>query len=215
MNIIKGNLINLALEGRFNLIAHGCNCQNIMGAGIAKQIKETWPDAFAIDGEYRGQFKDPYNMMGTYSQTIQKLPHDMKWLRILNLYTQLYPGLPSPQSGIPFDYDAFTLCCKKINHHFPGEHLGIPLIGCGLAGGDKEDMISIVKYRIPDLQITIVEYEDNKRTQRPLVSSGLGNASSTGKGNYYGGGTSERNGSMAGNNGYGRTDYGKERGADF
>ena len=32
---VEGNLIDLALEGRFDLIAHGCNCHKIMGAGIA------------------------------------------------------------------------------------------------------------------------------------------------------------------------------------
>lgn len=35
MNIIKGDLIALVLEGRFDVIVHGCNCMCVMGAGLA------------------------------------------------------------------------------------------------------------------------------------------------------------------------------------
>lgn len=49
MNVIKGDLIKLALDGRFDVIVHGCNCQCAMGAGIAKSIKETFPEAYKAD----------------------------------------------------------------------------------------------------------------------------------------------------------------------
>ena len=32
---IKGDLIKLAQKGKFDIIAHGCNCFCTMGAGIA------------------------------------------------------------------------------------------------------------------------------------------------------------------------------------
>ena len=35
MNIVKGDLIKSAKEGQFDVIIHGCNCFNTMGAGIA------------------------------------------------------------------------------------------------------------------------------------------------------------------------------------
>ena len=35
-----GNLITEALFGKFDVIAHGCNCQDLQGAGIAKQMKK-------------------------------------------------------------------------------------------------------------------------------------------------------------------------------
>ena len=38
MKEIQGDLIKLAIAGEFNVIAHGCNCMQNMGAGIAKQI---------------------------------------------------------------------------------------------------------------------------------------------------------------------------------
>lgn len=179
-------MITNALAGDYDVIAHGCNCQNIMGAGIASQIKRAWPDAFLIDKEYGQEFKEPYMMMGTYSKTIQEIgtEDNRRWLYVLNLYTQLYPGLRSPQSDIPFDYDAFTICCKKINHEFQGKRLGVPYIGCGLAGGEKADVESIMEYRMPDIDITIVEFvpnENDKRVIGPVAATRLGNTSSTGE----------------------------------
>lgn len=45
MKSIRGNLLALARSGRFDVIVHGCNCRHAMGAGIAKQIKDSFPEA--------------------------------------------------------------------------------------------------------------------------------------------------------------------------
>ena len=39
MKVLKGDLLQLALEGVFDVIVHGANCQCSMGAGIAKAIR--------------------------------------------------------------------------------------------------------------------------------------------------------------------------------
>jgi len=49
MKTIKGDLIALALSGKFDVIVHGSNCFCTMGAGIAKTIKETFPAAYRAD----------------------------------------------------------------------------------------------------------------------------------------------------------------------
>ena len=49
MKSIRGNLLALARSGRFDVIVHGCNCRHAMGAGIAKQIKDSFPEAWAAD----------------------------------------------------------------------------------------------------------------------------------------------------------------------
>lgn len=46
---VNGDLIKLALSGKFTAIAHGCNCYKTMGAGIAKQIAERFPNVFEAD----------------------------------------------------------------------------------------------------------------------------------------------------------------------
>ncbi len=49
MRTMTGDLIGLAKEGHFDVIAHGCNCQHVMGAGLAAQIRRHWPEAYAAD----------------------------------------------------------------------------------------------------------------------------------------------------------------------
>jgi len=51
MKTIKGDLIDLALKGEFDLIVHGCNCFCTMGAGIAKTIKQKFPADYQADLE--------------------------------------------------------------------------------------------------------------------------------------------------------------------
>lgn len=49
MDTISGDLLNFALDGRFDVIAHGCNCQCAMGKGIALSIKQQFPEAYDAD----------------------------------------------------------------------------------------------------------------------------------------------------------------------
>ena len=62
INYVKGDLIALAKEGKFDVIAHGCNCFNVMGAGIAPLMAETFGcDKHYLEGkEYKGEI----NKMG-------------------------------------------------------------------------------------------------------------------------------------------------------
>ena len=39
MNVVTGDLLRLALDGRFDVIVRGCNCQCAMGKGIALSMR--------------------------------------------------------------------------------------------------------------------------------------------------------------------------------
>ena len=39
----KGNLLDLAEAGLFDVVVQGCNCFNTMGGGIAREIRERYP----------------------------------------------------------------------------------------------------------------------------------------------------------------------------
>lgn len=41
----KGGLLKLTAESVFDVIVHGCTCHSTMGAGLAKSIKEQFPEA--------------------------------------------------------------------------------------------------------------------------------------------------------------------------
>lgn len=162
---IKGELISLAKSGKFDLIAHGCNCFCTQKAGIAKQFADTFgTDKYDLE---HFLYKGDINKLGQIEHQnyhikdneIQKLSNfsDIN-LTVINCYTQYNYGTDKRQ----LDYHALKLCLMKINHIFPDKHIGLPyVIGCGLAGGDPQKVIGIVERTLCDMKVTMVEYGSN------------------------------------------------------
>lgn len=50
---------------------------------------------------------------------------------------------------------------RKINHIFKGQHVGLPQIGCGLAGGDWNRVKTIIQNELKDCFVTVVIYNKN------------------------------------------------------
>jgi len=150
MREIDGNLITLAQAGEFDVITHGYNCFCTMGSGIAPQIKKAFPAAWEYDLKTD---KGDIQKLGTYSYG-QDVVKNNKFLTIINSYTQYHYDA----SKKPLDYEALTLCMRKINHNFKGKSIGLPLIGCGLAGGDWQRVKSIIERELSDMDVCIVHY---------------------------------------------------------
>ena len=49
MKTVRGDLTEMALQGQFDVIVHGCNCFHTVGVGIAKAISSQFPEALAAD----------------------------------------------------------------------------------------------------------------------------------------------------------------------
>ncbi|MDA3854977.1 MAG: macro domain-containing protein [Candidatus Woesearchaeota archaeon] len=147
---IKGNLITLALSGTFDVIAHGCNCFCTMGAGIAKDIRKNFKEAYSADLQTS---RSDYLKMGNYSKGYKS---DL-W--VINAYIQYYYGQNSPGCNQSLDYEALTVCLRKINQEFFGQHIGLPQIGCGLAGGDWNKVKEIIQKELINCNVTVVIYE--------------------------------------------------------
>ena len=139
---LKGDLIELAKKGVFDVIVHGCNCQRCMGGGIARQIAIQFPDVEKVDNSTK------QNNLGNI---LISRNYDFV---IVNAYTQEYPGF-----GVQVDYDAIKSCFKKIKKKFHGLRIGIPKIGAGLGGGDWNRIESIISNVMKNENITVVEYQ--------------------------------------------------------
>ena len=127
MQQITGNLIDLALAGKFDVIIHGCNCMHTMGAGIAKPIAQLFPEAYAADKA------TPHNdrtKLGTFSKA-EVTRGDIAFT-VVNAYTQF----DYKSKGRRADYDAIERVFAAIGQTFPKARIGYPMIGAGLAGGD-------------------------------------------------------------------------------
>jgi O-acetyl-ADP-ribose deacetylase (regulator of RNase III) len=149
MKEIKGDLIELAKAGQFDVIAHGCNCHNTMGAGIAKQIKKEFNGAYVIDQYTK---KGDYNKLGNFTKVYQ----NNVW--IYNCYTQYNFGTEKVQ----LDYESLILCLRKINKENYRKTIGLPKIGCGLAGGDWNIVKKIIENELKDMDVTIVDLVTTK-----------------------------------------------------
>ena len=45
-----------------------------------------------------------------------------------------------------------------MNHEFKGKHIGLPQIGCGIAGGDWDVVKLLIKQELKDCDVTVVIY---------------------------------------------------------
>ncbi|ESP94637.1 macro domain-containing protein [Pseudoalteromonas luteoviolacea] len=149
MKEVTGDLIALALKGDFDVIIHGCNCFCTMGAGIAKGIKDKFPEAYDADASTEKGSKDK---LGSYtSATVLRNGHK---ITIVNAYTQHnWRG-----RGVKTDYDAIRKAFGGIKVSFSGKRIGYPLIGAGLAGGDWKVIATIIDNELQGEDHTLVRF---------------------------------------------------------
>lgn len=150
MQIVTGNLIELALRGKFDVIVHGCNCFNTMGAGIAREIAIKLPEATIIDN---------YTTRGDKSKlghfTAAEIERGKIKFTVINAYTQYGCNI----NKINVDYDAIRSCFRLIKEKYSGKKIGIPKIGAGLAKGDWNVVSKIIDEEMVGEDITLVEYD--------------------------------------------------------
>lgn len=169
---IDGDLIALAKQGLFDIIVHGCNCFCRMKRGIAPQMAKAFGcDRFPLEDE---QYEGDINKLGQID--IQNITFHKFTFYVVNAYTQYNWDTKTK----PFDYDAFRLCMRKLNHEFKGNHIGMPKIGSHLAGGiwdgtDEDELSShsreifrqsglidiktIIQQELKDCNVTVVIYK--------------------------------------------------------
>lgn len=147
---VNGNLLDLFDAGKFDYIIHGCNCFNTLADGtangIAGQIGDRYPEAKKADSETR---KGDWNKLGDYSLAKTEKGD------IINLYTQYRPGKN-------FEYGSLVAGLERIQWLFDEKEdetrIGIPLIGCGIGGGDWNIVKQIIEDYLGDYDITVVHY---------------------------------------------------------
>jgi hypothetical protein len=140
-----------------------------MGAGIAPQMAK----AFGCDRFGMELIGADINKLGNIDYQTFVLGENTIWsledaknnrnepeLTVVNAYTQYNYGRNHANGDtIPFSYEAFTLCMRKMNKVFEGKRIGLPKIGAGLAGGNWSLIESIIKRELRDCDVTVVNYK--------------------------------------------------------
>jgi O-acetyl-ADP-ribose deacetylase (regulator of RNase III) len=136
-----GNLIDMAEQNMFDIIIHGCNCMHTMGSGIAKEVRERYPQAYDEDLK---TVRDARNKVGTYS-VADAFDEDNNYVfSIINAYTQFNF---SPRGVDHFEYEGFENILNELfdNDSNVDTRFGFPYVGCGLAGGNEERIVKIIE----------------------------------------------------------------------
>ena len=146
MKYINDNLLDAFDRGDVKYIAHQCNCFASLykgkAKGIAGSIMKRYPEAAEVDGELKEGLSRLGKVAGWHSSGKQGYGY--------NLYAQYKYG-NSAKTGIVYtDYEALNKClsdmCDAISLLMvESTVIGIPRIGCGLAGGDWNVVSSILK----------------------------------------------------------------------
>jgi O-acetyl-ADP-ribose deacetylase (regulator of RNase III) len=134
-------------------IAHGVNCQNKMGSGVARALYEKFPSV-----------KEKYHTFCTNTRLsarlgiVQIAPVEND-KTIINMFTQLNYGYDGKRY---VNYAAISKCFKSLVGQIT-EPIAIPKIGCGLAGGDWKFVEQLINDTVgDDLEIWVYELEAPK-----------------------------------------------------
>ncbi len=144
MKTLRGDIVECAKEGTFDIIVHGCNCFCTMGSGVAKQLREEFPEIAEMD--YRTKVGN-YNKLGTYSHWL--LPNNTT---IINGYTQFKYGMDRRYA----DYDAIARVFALIKQNYSSKTIAYPLIGAGLAGGSWDIIEKIIDVELEGEEHTLI-----------------------------------------------------------
>lgn len=157
MKEITGDILELAEQGEFDLIVHGCNCEVNMGAGLAQKVKESYPAAEEAD--QRSSSIDPIQKLGGFiGVTVTSKNDPGVAFTILNAYTQL-KARPSYHGHILVDYDAVRSVFKTIAVNYPNHRIAYPKIGTGGARGDWNIIKDIIDEELEGLDHTLVVFQ--------------------------------------------------------
>ena len=142
------------------IIAHQVNCQGVMGGGLARQIKDRYPDAYINYREYIEDYKD---CNGTVPLgTILETRHGAR--EIWHVFGQEFYGTDKQYT----DYEAVEAAFKtRIRDYRCENHvqeaqipIAIPLyFGCGLGGGDWSVMKSYLEQIEQDEDVLFIAYK--------------------------------------------------------
>jgi O-acetyl-ADP-ribose deacetylase (regulator of RNase III) len=125
---VSGDLFDTSIK----TIVHGCNAQGVMGAGVARIIRDRYPEAYHT---YKAIYDSKGLSLGAvyYSESNNKI--------ILHAITQQFYGRGGKRYT---SYDAIAEAMSAINSMNISE-IAMPRIGAGLGGGDWNVIAAIIE----------------------------------------------------------------------
>lgn len=141
--IIQGDLLSTTITN----IAHGVNCQDRMGSGVAKAL-------FTVHPQIKSAYHEFCHATPLDKRLGEVQPVECDSVIIYNCFTQFNYGYNGDKY---VSYEAILRCFKTLNKYLKGEQLAIPKVGCGLAGGNWQVVKALIDEATPDLEIHVYD----------------------------------------------------------
>jgi len=137
----KGDLFSTECK----YIVHGCNAQGVMGSGVAKIVRDKYPEAYQ---EYLRMFRTEGDLV----------LGDVIWAEsngkfIGNAITQEFYGTDQRHVS----YDAVAHVMWEINTITTIKEVAMPKIGAGLANGDWNVIAAIIESELKRVKPIVYE----------------------------------------------------------
>jgi O-acetyl-ADP-ribose deacetylase (regulator of RNase III) len=125
------------LKAPENIIVHQVNCQGVMGAGLAFQIRNKYPIVYK---NYKSVVKSASPLSDLLGQVIFESVGEKKI--VASMFAQEYFG-----PGFQTDYTYLEKCLLTVMGFAIKNNYTIAIphkLGCGLAGGDWQKVYNII-----------------------------------------------------------------------
>lgn len=148
VEIISGNI----LEAHEEFICHQVNCQNAMGAGLAKVLCSKYPSVKRDYHRYCDSHT-PEELLGQY-QIVPVTPSQS----VVNIFGQLEFG--RKKGKVYTDYNALEQVFSALHEAFPDASFAFPYgFGCGLANGDWHTVLGLIQKHLDTHTVRIYVLE--------------------------------------------------------
>ena len=160
IKIVNGDL----LQSNLPLIAHQTNCLGVMGAGIAKSIKNMWNIVYIQYANFCKNLGYSKNLLLGKCQICITGESPIGF--VANLFGEYsFTESVAPYENRHTDYNALKKALLKLKAFCEDEEvieIGIPYkLGCGLAGGDWDGVVypMLQELFVNDSTITLYIYK--------------------------------------------------------
>lgn len=149
VKIVNGNL----LDATEDLICHQVNCQGVMGSGVAKAIRDKWPEVYDRYVAYTHTYQG-----GDLLGSILIVPIGNAKGGVINMFSQNNYGYDGSRYT---SYDAFYTCLEKIRDNV-SRHCSIAFpykIGSDRGGASWDVIYAMICDVLGDRDVTIYRLE--------------------------------------------------------
>jgi O-acetyl-ADP-ribose deacetylase (regulator of RNase III) len=155
------------IDGRL-VIAHVLSDAGAFGAGFAKALGDRYPRAklqyLAWHRGERDAYLKPFRLgaiqwVGVGRETSRSAAWYDRW--VVNMVAM--SGLRSPTNPRPLNLQALHVCLSTLAKEIRDDPVVMPRIGCGLAGGDWDEVESVIEETMARVDVHVYDLPGTDR----------------------------------------------------